>query len=132
MSALAAEGEPRFRNVGIVLGGGKFAEVVWNNDTDKARAFRERWTAMGSTKEDFSKVLEKVDPVTYGGLLKGRRVLMIAAKNDEIVLPVCTNALHESIGCEPELVWLDAGHYTAARYLPREFVRLAAFFNKSE
>ena len=129
MSALAAEGEPRLRNVGIVLGGGDFAEVIWSNDTDKAREFREKWAAMGGTRESFAKVLRTVDPVTYGDRLKGRRVLMIAAKNDEIVLPRCTEALHNAIGNEPELVWLDAGHYTAARYLPRELVRLARFFN---
>ncbi len=132
MSALAAEGEPRLRNVGIVLGGGKFAEVVWNNDTNKAQEFRKRWKEMGRTKENFAEVLSRVDPVTYGGNLKGRRVLMIAAKNDEIVLPECTEALHDAIGNEPELVWLDAGHYTAAKYLPREFVRLARFFNTTE
>lgn len=131
MSALAAEGEPRFRNVGIMLGGGNFANVIWNMDDRKAREFRERWAQMGGTKEQFSQILSKVDPVTYGGLLKGRRVLMVAAKNDEIVLPACTHALHDAIGNEPELVWLDAGHYTAAKYLPREFVRLARFFNQA-
>ncbi|RPI80198.1 MAG: abhydrolase domain-containing 18, partial [Planctomycetaceae bacterium] len=130
MSALAAEAEPRFRNVGIVLGGGNFAEVIWNMDDSKARAFRDRWAQMGGTKERFAEVLSQVDPVTYGDLLKGRRVLMVAAKNDEIVLPACTHALHDAIGNEPELVWLDAGHYTAAKYLPREFVRLARFFNQ--
>ncbi|MFN9270293.1 MAG: alpha/beta hydrolase family protein [Planctomycetaceae bacterium] len=130
MSALGAEGEPRLRNVGIVLGGGNFAQVVWNNDTRQAREFRDRWLQSGKTKEDFAKVLARVDPVTYGDKLKGRRVLMIAAKNDEIVLPECTVALHEAIGGEPELVWLDAGHYTAAQYLPRELFRLSGFFTK--
>lgn len=130
MSALGAVGEPRLRNVGIVLGGGNFAQVVWNNDTRQAREFRDRWLESGKTREDFAQVLAKVDPVTYGAQLKGRRVLMIAAKNDEIVLPECAIALHESIGKEPELVWLDAGHYTAAQYLPRELIRLAGFFTK--
>lgn len=132
MSALGAEGEPRLRNVGIVLGGGNFAEVVWNNDTRQAREFREQWLQSGKTKEDFARVLARVDPVTYGARLRGRRVLMIAAKNDEIVLPECTVALHEAIGGEPELVWLDAGHYTAAQYLPRELIRLAGFFTKRD
>lgn len=132
MSALGAAGEPRLRNVGIVLGGGNFADVVWNNETDKAREFRERWMAMGGTRESFADVLRKVDPVTYGSLLKGRRVLMIAARQDEIVLPECARALHDSIGGEPELIWLEAGHYTAAQYLPRELIRLSRFFNASE
>jgi cephalosporin-C deacetylase-like acetyl esterase len=132
MSALGAAGEPRLRNVGIVLGGGNFADVIWNNDALQAKGFREKWLAMGGTKETFTEALRKVDPVTYGGLLKGRRVLMIAASKDEIVLPECARALHDSIGGEPELVWLDAGHYTAAQYLPRELTRLSRFFTTTE
>jgi predicted esterase len=74
-------------------------------------------------------VVNQIDPVTYGHLLKGRRVLMIAAKNDEIIPPASEKALFESIGNEPELVWLDAGHYSAIKYLPQELVRLDLFFN---
>jgi hypothetical protein len=129
MSALAAAGEPRLQNVAVVLGGGKLADVLWANEVREARDFREKWLADGGTQETFRKALEPVDPATYGHLLKGRHVLMIAAKNDEIVLPECAEALWESIGKEPQLVWLDAGHYTAIRYLPRELVRLDMFFN---
>ena len=132
MSALAAEGEPRLGNVAIVLGGGMLADVLWANEVREARDFREKWVAEGGTQETFRQALAPVDPATYGHLLKGRRVLMIAAKNDEIVLPQCAEALWESIGKEPRLVWLDAGHYTAIRYLPRELVRLDMFFNSRE
>ena len=57
------------------------------------------------------------------------RVLMIAAKHDEIIPPASATALWESIGREPELVWLDAGHYSAIKYLPQELSRLDRFFN---
>jgi len=130
MSALAAAGEPRLQSVAIVLGGGKLADVLWANEIREARDFREKWLAQGGTQESFRRTLAPVDPATYGHLLKGRRVLMIAAKNDEVVLPECAEALWESIGREPKLVWLDSGHYTAIRYLPRELVRLDMFFNE--
>jgi len=129
MSALAASGEPRLNNVAVVLGGGNFADFLWANETDRAKKFRERWLAAGETQESFREVLSTIDPVTYGHLLKGRRVLMIAGSNDEIITPASTKALWESIGREPELVWLDGGHYTAIRYLPQELVRLDLFFN---
>ncbi|MFN0051905.1 MAG: alpha/beta hydrolase [Planctomycetales bacterium] len=129
MSALAAEGEPRLRNVGIVLGGGGLAEILWENDLPEAREFREQWLANGGTRESFCATLAPVDPATHAHLLKGRRVLMIAAKNDEVIFPKSAITLWEAIGKEPELVWLDAGHYTAIRYLPRELVRLDQFFN---
>jgi len=131
MSALAACAEPKLRNVAVVLGGGNFSEVIWGLDHPRAEAFRARWMAGGGTKESFRQALCPVDPVTYGHLLKGRRVLMVAARNDEVVPPECARALWEAAGKEPELVWLDSGHYTAIKYLPRELVRLDAFFNGS-
>jgi hypothetical protein len=56
-------------------------------------------------------------------------VLMIEARNDEVIPPESARALWESIGREPDLVWLDAGHYSAIRFLPQELVRLDRFFN---
>src|SRR5262245_13401647 len=129
MSALAASGEPRLTNVAIVLGGGNFAELLWANETERAQKFREKWLAEGGTRESFAEVVARIDPATHGHLLKGRRVLMIEAKNDEVIPPTSATALWESIGREPDLVWLDAGHYSAIRYLPQELVRLDKFFN---
>lgn len=129
MSALAASGEPRLGSVAVFLGGGGLADLLWSNETREARGFREKWIADGGTVESFRQALEPVDPATHGHLLKGRRVLMIAAKNDEVVPPASARALWNSIGQEPELVWIDAGHYTAIRFLPRELVRIDRFFN---
>lgn len=130
MSALAAAGEPRLKNVAVVLGGGNFADFIWNHPMPRARVFRERWLAAGESEASFRELIAKVDPVTYGGLLKGRRVLMIAAENDEVISPASAKALWESMGREPQMVWLeDAGHYTAMKYLPRELYRLSSFFN---
>lgn len=129
MSSLSAAGEPRFRKVAIYLGGGQLAEHLWIKDHPDAEAFRREWLASGQTRESFIKALEPVDPVTHGALLKDRDVLMVAAKNDEIIPPLATIALWESIGKRPELVWLDAGHITAAKFLPGEMGRLAGFFN---
>ena len=129
VSALAASGEPRLENVAVFLGGGNFADLLWANETGRAQAFRKRWLADGGTRESFTDILAQIDPVTYGHLLQGRRVLMIAAKNDEVIPPACATALWESIGREPELVWIDAGHYSAIKYLPEELVRLDLFFN---
>src|SRR5262249_44016249 len=129
MSALAASGEPRLANVAIVLGGGNFAELLWANPTERAQKFREKWLANGGTRESFAEVVAKIDPATHGHLLKGRRVLMIEAKNDEIIPPSSATAVGGSSGGEPQLVWLDSGHYTAIRSLPMELVRLDKFFN---
>jgi dienelactone hydrolase len=129
MSALAASGEPRLGNVAVFLGGGRLADILWEKDLREAREFREQWVAAGGTQDTFRQALAPVDPATYGKLLKGRRVLMIAASHDEVIPPESARALWESIDREPELVWIDAGHYSAIRFLPRELVRLDRFFN---
>ena len=128
MSALSAAGEPRFRKVAIYLGGGRLGENLWSMQHRDADAFRDEWLKAGETRESFLKLLEPVDPATYGRLLKDRDVLMVNAKTDEIIPHAATMALWDSIGTKPELVWLDAGHITAAAYLPGEMVRLQKFF----
>ena len=129
MSALSAAGEPRFRKVAIYLGGGKLGENLWSMQHRDADAFRDEWLKAGETRESFLKLLEPVDPATHGRLLKDRDVLMVNAKTDEIIPHTATMALWDSIGTKPELVWLDAGHITAAAYLPGEMVRLQKFFS---
>lgn len=130
MSALCAAAEPQFQNVAIYLAGGKFAEFIWAHEHEMAAEFRKGWLAAGGTKESFSELVGRIDPATYGHLLKGRRVLMVAASHDEVIAPKSAEALWESMGKEPKLIWLDAGHYSAAKFLPRELVRLDLFFNK--
>ena len=132
MTALSASAEPRFKNVAIYLGGGNLSKFLWANPDPQAQEFRRKWLGDGRTKEDLDALVGKVDPVTYGHLLKGRRVLMVVAKNDEVVSPESGLALWESMGREPKLVWLNAGHYSAVKYLPRELVRMDLFFNGSQ
>jgi dienelactone hydrolase len=132
MSALSAAAEPRFRKVAIYLGGGKLAESLWELDHPDARRFRAQWLADGGTRASFVRTLMPVDPVTYGHLLKDRQVLLVAAKNDEIIPPAATVALWESMGQVGELIWLDAGHITAAKYLLGEVQRLGRFFAETD
>lgn len=132
MSALSGAAEPRFDRVAIFLGGGNFAEFLWDSPLRQAEEFRREWTASGGTRDSFAKVLNPVDPVTHGPLLRGRRVLMIESRHDEVIPPANAIALHEAIGREPQLVWLNAGHYTAIWYLPRELVRLEQFFKAEQ
>jgi cephalosporin-C deacetylase-like acetyl esterase len=145
MSSLAGGVDTRFRKVGIVLGGGDFAEFVWNVDHPEAAEFRQTWTSQCRTRDEFAKLIAEIDPVTYGPRLAARRVLMIEAAHDEVIPPAHAKALYDSIrptnavpgpdvsppsdtARPPELVWLNAGHYTAIWYLPRELMRLDGFF----
>jgi dipeptidyl aminopeptidase/acylaminoacyl peptidase len=132
MSALSAAAEPRFSKVAIILGGGRIPEALWDLNHAEAEQFRRSWIADGGTRESFLEQMAPIDPANYGHLLRDRTVLMVAGRHDEVIPPKCTLALWESIGRQPELVWLDAGHYSAIAYLYGEMERLGAFFTANQ
>ena len=57
----------------------------------------------------------------------GRKILMLNASHDEVIPKVCTEALWHAFG-EPEIVWLDAGHYSAMRFIFDGLTRVTKFF----
>jgi dienelactone hydrolase len=114
MAALTAEMEPRLSRVAVLLGGGGFVDAYY--DDPRAAPLRKMWEAIGGTKERVAKVLAPVDPLTCAANLKDRKVLMLAAKRDQIVPPRMAVALWEATGRQ-QIVWFDAGHYTAALHL---------------
>jgi dienelactone hydrolase len=113
IGALAAEMEPRLRRVSIALGGGGLVDVYY--DDPRAAPYRRFWEALGGTRSQAIRLLSPVDPLTYAANLKGRKVLLIAGKRDEIVPPRATEALWKAAG-EPRLIWYDCTHYGAALY----------------
>jgi dienelactone hydrolase len=109
-AALAAEQEPRFANVCLMLAGGDIGKVTW--ESKEVRKVRDNWLAAGHTKDEFHEVVEPIDPITHAEKLRGRRMLMINASKDEVIPPVCTVSLWEAAG-KPPIIWYDAGHYSA-------------------
>ena len=123
--ALAASIEPRFHKVCLLLAGGSMGEVAW---TSSAMAeLRKQWTEQGGTKESLFAILKPVDPLTYAKPVAGRKILMLNASHDEVVPPPCTEALWHAFG-EPEIIWWDAGHYTAARFIVTGMSKVVGFF----
>lgn len=114
MAALTAEMEPKLGRVVVLLGGGGFVDAFY--DHPQAAPYRKVWERLGGTKEAIAKLIAPVDPLTCAANLKDRKLLIVAAKKDEIVPPRMAEALWEATGRQ-RLVWLNAGHYTAAIYL---------------
>ena len=106
--------DPRFSRVAILLGGGGLVDSFY--DHPQARPYVKVWEALGGTKEQVKQGLAPVDPITKAANLKGRSVLMIAAKRDEIVPPGAAVKLWEAMG-KPKIVWFDTTHYGAALYI---------------
>jgi len=63
-----------------------------------------------------AKFIAPVDPITCAGNLKDRKLLIIAAKNDEVVPPRMAENLWKASG-QQRILWLNAGHYSAVLYL---------------
>lgn len=126
-SALAVTVEPRFTKACLMLAGGDVGQVAWDNP--KLTRLRQSWTDGGGTKEEFIRLWKSIDPVTYADRVLSRKpkLLMLNAKNDEIIPPVCTESLWRAFG-EPEIVWYDAGHVSAVKYIFDGLGRVSRFF----
>lgn len=123
--ALALSIEPRLSMGCLMLAGGDVAKVAWDNP--ELTKLRERWLTEGGTKEEFFALWKSIDPVTYAELARGKKMLMLNARHDEVIPPACTESLWHALG-EPEIVWYDAGHVSSVRFLFDGLVRVPRFF----
>jgi fermentation-respiration switch protein FrsA (DUF1100 family) len=115
MAALTAEMEPKLGRVAVLLGGGGFVDAFY--DHPQAAPYRKVFEALGGSKEQIARAIAPVDPLTRADLLRERKVLMVAARHDEIVPPRMAQNLWNATGRQ-RIIWLNAGHFTAALYLP--------------
>ena len=106
--------EPKLRRVAVVLGGGGLVDAYY--DHPRAAPYRRVFEKLGGTKEQVKKLLAPVDPLTRAGNLKDRKLLIIAARRDDIVPPSMAVALWKASG-EQKIVWFDCTHYGAAAYV---------------
>jgi hypothetical protein len=114
MATLTAEMEPRLGRLAVLLGGADFVEGYW--DHPQAARYRKVFEALGGKKEHVRELIAPIDPITCVKNLEGRKVLIVAAKNDEIVPPRMAETLWEATG-KQRIIWLNAGHFSAAVYL---------------
>jgi dienelactone hydrolase len=123
--ALAATAEPKLQNICLLLAGGDIGKVAL--DAVKLRPGSGELPKSLGDKETLIKKLALIDPATYAANARGRRILMLNAKEDEVIPRACTEALHKGLG-EPEIVWYPGGHYSVIRHLFGAMDRVANFF----
>lgn len=114
VSSLVAAVDPEVQTGVFLLAGGDLPQILWG--MPEAAGFRETWRRSGRTLQDLRCLTAPFDPITYADGLRGKRLLMIAGKIDEVVPPLSTHALWEAAG-RPPILWYDCGHYSAAGYL---------------
>lgn len=126
-ASLATAAEPRFTKCCPVLAGGDLAQVLRSAKERHLEEARRQWAAKGRSLDELDDYMKQVDPCTYGSCLTGRNVLMLNARNDEVIPRACTESLWQAFGCPP-IHWYDAGHYTAILYIGDALQKTAAFF----
>lgn len=123
--ALAATAEPRLENICLLLAGGDIGRVGW--ESPELAHVRKAWSEGGGTREEFLKLMQQVDPVTYGANVRGRRILLLNADRDEVIPKSCTESLWKAFG-EPEIQWYSGGHYSVIWHLFSGVNRVTGFF----
>ena len=114
VSSVAASVDPTLNRTALLLAGGGLGEVLW--EMPEAAKYKRLWVESGRTKADLVALTEPLDPLTYAEGLKGKHVLMMAGRVDEVVPASAATALWEAAG-RPRIVWFECGHYSAAGFL---------------
>ena len=115
MTSLAAGVDGQFNRVAPILSGGDVAAITFHaNETRKIRAAMEE---KGMTLADAADVFAPVEPLSFASRIDPDRCLMINAANDEVIPKQNTLALRKALG-EPQIVWLQAGHYSSLTFFP--------------
>lgn len=113
VGAVVAAAEPRLQSACLLLGGGGLVDAYWNHP--KAASITPFLALVGVTREKIARQIAPIDPITYAPQLKTKRLLLIAARQDEVVPPQAMQQLWEATG-KQKLIWLDATHVGAAVY----------------
>ena len=128
-AALTGGVDGGFGRVAIVLAGGRLDKVI-TGPAREVRALREEIQRRKWTPAKLKRILEPIEPMTYASRLKSSRVLMIAAKRDKIVPPICAESLARASGAK--ITWYPASHYTMVAFLPAALVQLVMHFQGSD
>jgi dienelactone hydrolase len=115
MTALTAGVDGQFTRAVPILSGGDIADITFH--CHEMRKLRAALLDKGISREDASALFAPVDPLNFAKRVGADRCLMINAANDEVIPKKDTQALAAAIG-DPQVMWLQAGHYSALTYFP--------------
>jgi dienelactone hydrolase len=125
ISSIVAAADPAVRSGAFLLAGGNLSRILWG--MPETARFRESWQGSGRDIADLKILTEPFDPLAYAERLKGKRLLMIAGKVDEVIPPESALELWKAAG-RPPIHWYDCGHYSAAGYLLPGIRKIVEFF----
>lgn len=125
VSALAFGIDHRIRLGSFVLAGADLAGILWNSS--RVVSQREEMRRNGYTEEKLRAALTTIEPLTYLKPEVDRPSLVIAASLDTIVPPENAKKLIGGL-YEPNVVWMETGHFGGALVRSRIVRTVARFF----
>lgn len=117
--------DTRFSAAVLVLCGGDLPDVIWHGSKE-TRGLKKAIIGMGHDLEWTREMLRPVDPLTYATPQRGKGVLMVNAKDDEVFPTDSTMKLNHAYG-DAQLLMLPGDHYSVAIFLPAVLARSAEF-----
>lgn len=124
-AALTAAVDGRFPRVAFLLAGGDLPAVL-TGSAREVRPFRDAVAKRGWSDQKLRDFLAPIDPLTYAARLRTASVLMLNARNDEIVPAAAAEALAKA--ADARIVWYDATHYSMLLHLLDVMERLGNHF----
>jgi len=128
-AALAASAEPRLQNVCLLLAGGDLGRIA--SESKLLAKHRAQWLASGADPKAAIAKIEVIDPLTYATNVRGRRIMMLNAKDDDVIPPACTQLLWEALG-RPPIRYFKGDHYSVIWHIPKALHDVARFFSQVE
>ncbi|MCC7351882.1 MAG: hypothetical protein IT446_15080 [Phycisphaerales bacterium] len=125
VASLTYSMDDRFSAAVLVLCGGDLGEVIWHGSRE-TRGLKNAIIGMGHDLAWTKEMLRPVDPLTYASPARGKGVLMVNAKDDEVFPTDSTMKLNHAYG-DAELLMLPGDHYSVAIFLPSVLARTADF-----
>ena len=130
IGAAVLAAEPGLRGA-LCLAGGDLPDMILHSDERRARRWR-RWRLDedATPTEEMVRELDDAllsDPALLAGYVDTERVLLVAARYDDVVPARHQDLLWEALG-RPQRIRLPLGHITAALSLPLVLAEVADFF----
>ncbi|HEY0867438.1 MAG TPA: prolyl oligopeptidase family serine peptidase [Fimbriimonas sp.] len=128
VAALVYAVEPRISDVAFVVGGIDLAGILWNSS--RVVPQRDELRRKGYTEPRLREELEAVEPGNYLPRQAPGRSFVIAGRHDTVIPRASTEALLSKLQ-EPQVLWLDTGHYGGI-FVQRRLLREVARFFETE
>ena len=115
VGANVAAGEPRLKNICLLLPAGGLVDAFYDHPKAKQYLPLLDLVEVLGGKDRLRKMIAPADPITYAPQLKQKNLLLIAASRDDVLPPKSAEALWEATG-KQKIVWFDSTHVGAAAY----------------